>query len=87
MICELCGRENDLNFHHLIPVTFHKNKWYKKNYTKEELGKGINICERDCHKEIHVFITEKEMGRIYNTLEKLLNHPKVKKYVEWVKYR
>lgn len=84
MKCELCGRENILNFHHLIPASLHKSKWFKKRYTKEEMSKGINICKEDCHKEIHKYISEKDMGREYNTLEKLLSHPKVKKYIEWL---
>lgn len=34
-----------------------------------------------------VILTEKEMGTTYNTLEKLLEHPDVKKFVEWRKKR
>ena len=82
--CELCGRENELTFHHLIPVCLHKNKWFKKNYSREEMRKGINICKHNCHKELHKIISEKEMGRSFNTLEKLLRHPKVRKYVKYV---
>ena len=85
MKCELCGRENELTFHHLIPVCLHRTKWFKKNFTKEEMNKGIYICRFDCHKQIHFLVTEKEMGRNYNTVEKLLNHPEVKKYVEWLR--
>ena len=83
--CELCGSDHDeLNFHHLIPRTLHTNKVFKKKYTKEFMSKhGIWICVRDCHKQIHRFIDEKEMGTTYNTLEKLLEHPEVKKYIEW----
>lgn len=44
---------------------------------------GIWICKADCHRQIHRFITEKDMGMYYNTLELLLTHPEVKKYVEW----
>jgi hypothetical protein len=44
---------------------------------------GIWICKHACHKQIHEFITEKEMGLTYNTFEKLMEHPEVKKYVEW----
>ncbi len=87
MKCELCERENVLTFHHLIPVSLHKNKWFKKNYTKEELNKGIYICKEDCHKEIHKLISEKELGRSFNTLEKLKRHSKVKKYIKWLKTR
>lgn len=85
MICELCGRENELTFHHLIPKCLHTNKWYKKHYTREVLSKGINICKNECHPEIHQLITEKEMGKYYNTIKRLLKHKKVKKYVEWIK--
>ena len=82
--CELCGRENELTFHHLIPVCLHKNKWFKKNYTREELSKGINVCKYDCHREIHNVITEKELGRSFNTLEKLRRHSKIKKYIKYI---
>jgi len=85
MKCALCGRENVLNFHHLIPRSLHTNKWFKKHFTKEELNQGIYICKRDCHKEIHIFIPEKEMGRYFNTLEKLLSHPKILNYINWIK--
>lgn len=85
MKCELCKRDEQvLTFHHLIPRTLHTNKWFKKNYTKEELSKGINICKDDCHKEIHKYISEKEMGRSFNTIQKLLRHAKIKKYIKWL---
>jgi hypothetical protein len=77
-----------LNFHHLIPRTLHSNKFFEKNYEKSYMrSHGIWICKAQCHKEIHKFITEKEMGLNYNTLEKLLIHPQVKAYVEWRKKR
>ena len=83
--CELCGSTNDyLNFHHLIPRTLHSNKFFKKNYDKDYLkNHGIWICKFYCHVQIHRFITEKDMGLTYNTKEKLLEHPDVKKFIEW----
>jgi len=87
MKCELCERENILTFHHLIPRCLHKNKWFKKNFTSDELKKGIYICKYECHREIHNLIPEKEMGKDYNTLNKLLSHPKVKKYIKWLKQK
>jgi len=86
-ICELCGRENILSFHHLIPRCLHTNKWFKKMYTKLEMNKGIKVCKYECHKEIHSQISEKELGKSYNTLELLLNHDKIKKYVKWIQKR
>ena len=83
--CQLCGSKEDvLNFHHLIPRTLHSKKSYKKVYSKLYLAThGIWICQAFCHKQIHELISEKEMGMNFNTLDKLLSHPEVKKFIEW----
>lgn len=39
---------------------------------------GIWICKDACHRQIHRFISEKEMGLMYNTKELLLSHEEVK---------
>jgi len=84
--CEFCEREGEINEHHLIPKTNHSNKWFKKTFTKDFMkSTKIWLCKHDCHPTIHKFFTEKELGRHYNTKELLLAHPKVSKYVEWVK--
>lgn len=87
--CELCGSTTDyLNFHHLIPRTLHNNKVFAKKYDKMYMRThGAWLCKSFCHKQVHVFISEKEMGMNYNTLEKLSEHPEVKKYAEWRKKR
>lgn len=84
MRCELCDRVNEVNYHHLIPVSQHTNKWFKARFTRQELSAGINICTNDCHRYIHEIMTEKQMGKFYNTKKLLLTHPKVKKYVKWI---
>jgi len=84
-ICKLCSREDILlTFHHLIPRTLHKKKWYQKHHTVEELNQGEELCA-DCHEAIHDFITEKDLGKSYNTLGLLIEHPKVVKFVGWVR--
>lgn len=85
-ICLMCKRDCLLTFHHLIPRTLHSKKWYKKVYTEEDLKRGIDICY-DCHEAVHDFITEKELGKTYNTLPKLLEHAKVSNFVRWVARR
>jgi hypothetical protein len=83
MLCELCWCEQADNFHHLIPRTLHSNKWFKKRFTRERMREGIRVC-RQCHSAIHDLIPdEKELGRHYNTLDRLLAHPEVAGYVEW----
>ena len=86
--CELCGRVTvDGNRHHLIPRTCHGNKWFKKRFTREQMAVTVDLC-RDCHKAIHKFVpSEKELGREYNTLEKLLAHADIAKFVAWVRKR
>ena len=77
--CGLCGVDPQF----FIPKTVHSNKWFKARHTREEMGKGIQVCKQ-CHSTIHDLIpSEKELGRYYNTLEKLLNHPAIRSYVEW----
>ena len=84
--CEICDRTNDCNEHHLIPRTNHKNKWFKKNFTKEQMNVTVSLCRRDCHKNIHKLIpSEKELGKSFNTIEKLLSNEKVKNYIDWIK--
>lgn len=86
--CELCGSDDYLNFHHLIPRTLHSNKKFNKLYDKMFMRtNGIWICKSYCHKQIHKLISEKEMGLKYNTKELLLSHEEVKKYIEWRKKR
>ena len=81
--CVLCARERRLTFHHLIPVTLHKNRWFKRNFSREDMHRGIMAC-RDCHDAIHRFIPNKELGRSFNTLEALKTHPDLMRFVQWV---
>lgn len=82
--CELCNREDILAFHHLIPKCLHSNKWFKKHFSRQEMSKGIYICKHYCHKEIHKLFSEKELGKKYNTLKKLLTNEKVIKYIHFI---
>lgn len=84
--CRLCGRftKSGTTEHHLIPRTCHKNKWFKKNFSREQMAETISVC-RECHKEIHRTVPrEKELGRHYNTVESLLAHEAIGKFVAWV---
>ena len=85
MKCELCARENILTFHHLIPKCLHTNKWFKANYSREQMNKGLMLCKYECHKEIHLLISNKDLGKYYNTKKLLLSHINVKSYIKWIK--
>lgn len=80
--CALCAREAPLTFHHLIPRTLHSNKWFRKNYSRADLMRGIDLC-RPCHSAVHAFIPNKDLGRHYATLETLREHPDVQRFSSW----
>jgi hypothetical protein len=86
MLCELCEIDESSSFHHLIPRTLHSNRWFKVRYTREQMSRGLNVC-RACHKLIHELIPEKQLGREYNTQDKLTAHPKIGKYIAWKRRR
>jgi len=85
--CALCGRvtKRGTTKHHLIPRTLHSNKWFKRHFTREELHRTIDVC-RDCRKAIHRLVPdEKQLGRHYNSVERLLAHEQIGKFVAWVR--
>lgn len=86
-ICALCQRQpkRGTTAHHLIPRTLHRNKWFKKNFTREQMQQTVDLC-RDCHGAVHKFVPrEKELGREWYTLERLGAHPEIAKFVAWAK--
>ncbi len=83
--CELCKREKGTTRHHLIPRTLHKNKWFKKRYTTKYMTEHTAALCKDCHSTVHQFYPEKELGREYNELSKLLESEKIQKYLKWLR--
>ncbi len=81
--CALCGGIDLITFHHLIPKSCHRNKWFKKHFTKTEMReRGVYVC-RKCHSFIHKQFSEKCLGRELNTVEKLKSNAVIAKYVQW----
>lgn len=83
--CELCGRAAiDLTRHHLIPRTRHKNKRNKKTFDRQEIHRTVDLC-RPCHRHIHATLDNKTLEREYNTVEALLSHPDIRRFVDWIR--
>ena len=71
--CSLCGRQTPPEFsekHHLIP--------------KSKNGKEtIDVC-CNCGDQVHKLFTNKELEKELNTLDTLLVHPDMQKWIKWV---
>lgn len=72
-----------LTAHHLIPRKLHRRKHFKKNFDKADLQRTIQIC-RECHGGLHKLYDEMQLGKMFNTVDKLIADPQVKKHIAWV---
>ncbi|MGY8770338.1 MAG: hypothetical protein ACKVH8_18135 [Pirellulales bacterium] len=81
--CVFCEREALLTFHHLIPKKVHRRKFFKKNYSKDELQAGIDIC-RLCHTGIHDLYDEMQLAKVFNSVDALKNDEALIKHFNWV---
>jgi hypothetical protein len=73
--CPLCGRKlvggSSVNQHHLVP--------------RSRNGRDTVALHRICHAAIHVTLSEKELERQYNTIERLREHPQLRRFIVWVR--
>ena len=71
----LCGRKliggSRVNQHHLVPGS--------RN------GRDTVALHRICHAAIHATLSEKELERQYNTIERLREHPQLRRFIAWVR--
>ena len=78
-VCPLCDRpippDVPQSLHHLIP--------------RLKGGKGgpVILLHHICHREIHATLSEAELARSYNTPEALRAHPRLAKFLAWVRKR
>ena len=73
-ICPLCERPippDQRDAHHLVP--------------KSKGGRETEALHRICHRQIHALLTETELARDYASVEALLAHPQVARFVAWVR--
>jgi len=76
--CPLCERSippETGTRHHLVP----KLKGGRH-------GPRVLLCS-SCHSKIHNILSEAELAREYNTVEKLKGHPELARFAKWVSKR
>ena len=73
-ICPLCQRPlgNLVEGHHLIPKL------------KGGRAKDLVDLHAICHRKIHSVFSESELAGYYNTIDRLLEHEDIQKFVRWV---
>lgn len=72
--CPLCNRPlaEPCNKHHLMPLS------------KGGRNTPTLLLHKICHDKIHAVFTETELKRYYHTIERLLEHQEIRKFVKWV---
>ena len=74
LICPLCDRvipPSQRDAHHLVP--------------KSKGGRHTEYMHRICHRQIHALFTETELAKQLNSVEALLAHPGIQRFMAWVK--
>lgn len=78
-VCPLCGRTippgAKQSLHHLVP--------------RLRGGKGgpTVLLHQICHNEIHATLSETELAREFNTMEALRAHPRLARFIAWLRKR
>ena len=82
MKCVFCDFEENLTEHHLFPKCRHKR--FRGKYTSAQLNETILLC-RTCHNQLHDLITETDLAKSYNSIEKLKENSSVQKWISWIR--
>lgn len=71
-LCTLCGRELAMpsDEHHVIP--------------RSRGGRETVELHRICHSKIHSVFTNKELQKEYGSIDRILEHPEIQKFVKWL---
>jgi 5-methylcytosine-specific restriction endonuclease McrA len=87
-VCELCKRaDTELTRHHLIPRARHRKGEIRRHFSKAELTGQLAMLCRACHKFVHTVLSERQLASEYNTVNQLLSHPEIAKFVNWIAKR
>jgi hypothetical protein len=73
----LCGREETLTRHHPISRTRDHDK---KTFSRQPAARVVGFY-RPCSKWFHPPFTEKELGRVWNSIEKLKTQPEFASFI------
>jgi hypothetical protein len=78
-ICPLCERS--------IPPQARQSRHHLTPKLRGGKGGPTVLLHQICHNEIHATFTETELARSYSSIAALRAHPRVEKFVNWVRKR
>ena len=84
--CELCDRrvgQDRLTRHHLLPRS-HARRRGRRELKRRDPGRTVALCS-PCHRNLHVALSNGELGREFDSLEALRDHPGVRRFNEWAR--
>jgi hypothetical protein len=89
--CALCGRTGEkLTEHHLVPRC-RVRKGRRRRKSRDQMKQlaasddaTVMLCQ-PCHHMIHATLSEKELARHYSSVEALVEHPEIARFVAWVR--
>lgn len=87
--CPICDKILEMTKHHLYPKSIQGSKWFRNHCSTDDKIKYLFLC-RNCHNALHKLFTEKELGREYNSIDKIMAMEKMINYKKWAmkqKYR
>lgn len=86
--CELCQRQAvALTRHHLIPQSRHNKARTQREFSRAEMKTEIALLCRPCHSQVHRVFSNQQLADDYHTVERLLTHDDIVKFINWVKKR
>ncbi len=70
--CSLCGRTLAAPYdkHHIVP--------------KSKGGRQTVYLHKICHRKIHSLLSEAELKHVFNSIDKLKEHPEISKFIKWI---
>lgn len=81
MTCPVCNREDggEMQRHHLKPVTY-------RTRTKEvHQDSNFVTIHKMCHQKIHSTFAEKELLDYYHTVDRIVDHEEMQKFIRWIR--
>jgi hypothetical protein len=89
--CELCSRrvgEGRLTRHHLLPRAVARRMrsriMAQRELKRRDPARPVVLC-RPCHRNVHIALSNDDLGRSFASLEALSAHPNVRRFTEWVR--